>query len=176
MNDRMSSEVDPDEVADPSEAVDDLSQEDRRYRLAFDRALRLLGQREHSVRELCTKLTARGVDAATAGLVVDDLRGRGLQSDVRFAESFVHSRVSRGHGPMRIRQELSLRGIDDDVADDVLTTSADYWLTLAADVRARKFGDAVPRDSDDWSRQARFLSRRGFPADLVYRVLGNRAD
>lgn len=154
----------------------ELPEDDRRYRLATDRAVRLLAQREHSVRELVGKLTARGVDAATAGLVVDDLRGRGLQSDERFAEAFVHSRTGRGHGPIRIRQDLSQRGIDDELVDEALSTSAGYWLALAREVRQRKFGDAVPRGRDDWNRQARFLARRGFPADLVYKALGGAED
>lgn len=147
-------------------------EEDRRYRAAFDRALRLLGQREHSVRELTTKLTAKGVDRVTAGLVVDDLRGRGLQSDARFTESYVHSRLGRGYGPMRIRQELAERGIDDDLADEQLTRPTQEWLSLAAEVRARKFGEQGPDDRDAWNRQARFLARRGFPSDVIYRVLG----
>ena len=176
MEERVSADSGTEESPAPSETAGDLGQEDRRYRLAFDRAVRLLAQREHSLRELVTKLTTKGVDAATAGLVVDDLRGRGLQSDARFAEAFVHSRIGRGHGPIRIRQELARRGIDDDVADDVLTTSAEYWLELAAAARKRKFGDAAPGGREAWSRQARFLAGRGFPADLIYRVLGNAAD
>lgn len=157
---------------EPAERLE-LGEEDRQYRLAFDRALRLLGQREHSVRELTSKLTGKGIDAATAGLVVDDLRGRGLQSDERFAEAFVHSRVGRGHGPIRIRQELGQRGIGDELADELLTRSGDDWLELAEHARGRKFGDAAPADRDDWNRQARYLARRGFPSDLIYRVLGH---
>lgn len=152
-----------------------LGEEDRRYRLALDRAVRLLASREHSVRELTGKLQAKGVDAATAGLVVDDLRGRGLQSDTRFAESFVRSRLGRGHGPVRIRQELIQRGIEESLVDEALAESADDatdWQALACEARARKFGDALPRDRNDWGRQARFLARRGFPTDVIYRVLG----
>ncbi len=159
---------------EPADVV--LGEEDRRYRSAFDRALRLLGQREHSQRELLAKLTGKGVDGATAGLVVDDLRGRGLQSDERFAEAFVHSRIGRGHGPIRIRQELGQRGIDDDLADEMLTQPADYWLDLAAAARLRKFGDDGAADRDEWNRQARFLARRGFPSDVIYRLLGSASD
>jgi regulatory protein len=161
--------------SDPVDS-DALGEEDRRYRLAFDRAVRLLAQREHSVRELTTKLTGKGVDAATAGLVVDDLRGRGLQSDSRFTEAFVHSRMSRGQGPVRIRQELSQRGIDSDVADAALAGGTDGWLELAVTARRKKFGDDLPVSRADWARQARFLTSRGFPAQLVYRVLGSDAD
>ena len=147
-----------------------LDEEDRLYRLAFDRALRLLGQREHSARELISKLTAKGVDAATAGLVVDDLRGRGLQSDARFTEAFVHSRIGRGQGPVRIRQELAQRGIEADLVADALQQD---WVALAAAARLRKFGDPSPADRSDWQRQARFLAQRGFPSDVVVRVLGD---
>lgn len=148
--------------------------DDGGYRAAFDRALRLLGQREHSQRELKDKLERKGIDRALAELVVDDLRGRGLQSDARYAEALVRSRVERGHGPVRIRQELRQRGIDEAVADDVLTTTDAHWLTQAVAVRARKFGDDAPADRDDWNRQARFLAQRGYPADLIYRVLDGR--
>jgi regulatory protein len=177
MGERMPMQLDSPDDSGPTERSGDLlGEEDRRYRLAVDRALRLLAQREHSMRELTAKLITKGVDAATAGLVADDLRGRGLQSDSRFAEAFVHSRMGRGHGPVRIRLELSQRGIDNDVANAVLSASAEHWLELAADARQRKFGDAVPKGRDEWSRQARFLARRGFATDLIYRVLGSAAD
>lgn len=153
-------------------SASETGEDDRRYRIAFDRALRLLGQREHSRRELVAKLGGKGVDGSTAELVVDDLRGRGLQSDERFTESFVHSRLSRGQGPVRIRRDLAQRGIDDDLADDALSMPAEQWLDLAAEVRQRKFGGDPPDGRDDWNRQARFLSQRGFPSDLIYRVLG----
>jgi regulatory protein len=150
--------------------------EDPGYRRAFERAVRLLAQREHSVRELTEKLRGKGIDAAMASLVVDDLRGRGMQSDSRFAEAFVHSRIGRAQGPIRIREELRQRGIDDELAEEMLTESGEYWLELAKATREKKFGAAAPGDRDEWSRQARFLARRGFPADLVYRVLNGAGD
>ena len=160
---------------DADQAADVLAEEDRRYRVAFDRAVRLLAQREHSARELAAKLAGKGIDAATAGLVVDDLRGRGLQSDLRFAEAFVHSRVGRGHGPVRIRQELGQRGIGNDLADQALDGCAD-WPALAEAARRKKFGDAPPADRGDWARQARFLAGRGFPTDLIRNVLDDPAE
>ena len=60
--------------------------------------------------------------------------------------------------------------------DEVLTQSTDYWLGLAERARRKKFGGPAPASRDDWNRQARFLAQRGFPADLIYRVLGGIAD
>lgn len=152
------------------------AEQDARYRQALDRALRLLAQREHSVQELSAKLRAKGVDAAMAALVVDDLRGRGLQSDARFAEAFVHSRVGKSQGPVLIREELRQRGIDDALVEQALGAAGEDWLALARMTRAKKFGDDLPGDRQEWGRQARFLARRGYPADLVYRVLGGTGE
>ena len=153
-------------------AAEALGDADRRYRAALDKAMRYLAAREHTTRELVSKLRAKGVDEASAQLVVDDLRGRGLQSDQRFVESFVRSRLGRGQGPLRIRQELRQRGVDDDLASEALDLAEGDWQQHAAEAKRRRFGADAPADRDDWNRQARFLSARGVPADLVYRVLG----
>ena len=48
--------------------------------------------------------------------LVDD----GLQSDERFTEAFVRSRINQGKGPARIRADLRERGINDAVIADGL--------------------------------------------------------
>jgi regulatory protein len=107
--------------------------------------------------------------------VVDDLRGRGLQSDARFAEALRaqpgQSRPRPGPYPPGAGQ----RGIDDDGGRRGADQPAAHWLDAwpARYPDDRKFGDAPPADRDDWNRQARFLAQRGFPSDLIYRVLGN---
>ena len=84
----------------------------------------------------------------------------------------MRSRIGRGYGPIRIRQDLYQRGIDDDLIDSELTCSTERWLELAQTVREKRFSPTEPGDRNVWNAQARFLARRGFPADLIYRVLG----
>ena len=60
-------------------------------------------------------------------------------------------------------------GIDDDTIESVLTRSGEFWLDVAGKAREKKYS-AV--EDTDWNTQARFLARRGFPSDLIYRVLG----
>lgn len=159
------------------------------YRAALDSAVRSLGQREHARRELERKLASRGHAAVVVRRVIDYLLEHDLQSDERFAEGFVRSRVRKGYGPVKIRQELASRGVDETALERQLTEPADYWLELARQVVARKFGDGPhadggarsARESDDdareaWNARARFLARRGFPADLIYRALGSDRD
>jgi regulatory protein len=140
--------------------------------VARDTAVRLLARREHSTDELRRKLKRRGYGDATVNEVMMTLCDTASVSDARFAESFVRVRSERGQGPLRIRAELRERGVTDVLVDEVLTTTSEFWLERASRARAKRFGDAAPATRDDWNRQARFLAQRGFPADLIYRALG----
>ena len=132
-------------------------------------AVRLLSQREHSQAELRRKLAGRldGDEGAELDAVLDDLVARGYQSDQRFAEQYCHSRQQRGFGPLRIRLELQERGIDAELIDQCLETSEQSWLEQMEQCRIRKFGARPPADYREQARQARFLTYRGFPPELV---------
>jgi len=142
-------------------------------RSASESALRMLTGREHSAHELKRKLAARGHARETVERVVEGLAERELVSDGRFVDAFVRSRIERGHGPIRIRAGLRERGVDDALIEEAVTQSAAFWLERIERVRAKKFGAHVA-DHGEWTKQARFLSQRGFPSDLIYRALGSR--
>jgi|TARA_B100000315_G_scaffold224012_1_gene229238 regulatory protein len=142
---------------------------ERQVALARDRGVRLLGQREHSARQLTTKLCKKGFNPDAVDEAVGQLAEMDIQSDERFAEAMVRRRVDRGFGPMYVRAELRECGIGDDAIDAVLMRSGEFWLEVASSAREKKFGSL---EEADWNVQARFLARRGFPADLIYRALG----
>ena len=75
-------------------------------------AVRLLAGREHARGELITKLGQRGWTPSQCEQIIEELVADGLQSDERFAESFVRARTQKAYGPVRIRAELQQRGID----------------------------------------------------------------
>lgn len=154
-----------DEPSEQGDARDEIA-------VARNTAVGLLARREHSTDELRRKLKRRGYSQMTIDEVVTTLRAVEYVSDARFAESFVRVRSERGQGPLKIRADLRERGVTDSLADDVLTTTSEFWLERANRARAKRFGDAVPATRDEWNRQARFLAQRGFPADLIYRALG----
>jgi SOS response regulatory protein OraA/RecX len=80
-------------------------------------AMDCLARREHSFYELQQKLTKKfpDTDPELLHTIADKLRVEGLQSDARFAESYVRYRKSRGFAetPCRRRQRLliNLHGI-----------------------------------------------------------------
>jgi regulatory protein len=145
----------------------------------------LLARREHTLAELQRKLQAYGVkrqghqqeDDGTGALVelvagvVASLRMEGLVSDERFAEGFVRYRMNRGYGPQRIQAELRERGVDDKIQALYLDAGDSQWLEQVAQVRRKRFGEALPDDYKERARQARFLQYRGFTADQIREVL-----
>ncbi len=70
---------------------------------ARKKAMDYLARREYGHQELIDKLATAGYDADTAVSIVSVLRDENLQSDQRFSESFVQSRINQGKGPVRIR-------------------------------------------------------------------------
>lgn len=136
-----------------------------------DCALRLLTRREHSSLELRQKLAARGFPDAMIEQGLATLAGEGLQSDARFAHSYVHSRVARGYGPVRIRAELRQRGVDDGLIDAQLDDEHWDWPEHAESVRRKRFGSRIPGAWPERAKQARFLQYRGFGSDHIQHVL-----
>ncbi len=111
-----------------------------------ERAIALLARREYSRAELEQRLAAKGVESDEIAATLDTLAAEGLQSDTRFAEIFVRSRVQLGHGPVRIRGDLAQRGIDDALAALALEAEAPDWQALACQALAKRF--AGPRSEE----------------------------
>lgn len=126
-----------------------------------------LARREHSRDELCRKMEKAGFDANVALDAIEQLRKDGLQSDRRFVEAFVQSRINQGKGPTRIRSDLKQRGIRDAMIHEVLLETEQDWYALAKEARAKKFGLDEPADFKDKARQMRFLQYRGFEPDQI---------
>ena len=129
------------------------------------KAMDLLARREHSRSELKQKLLKRFGDGDLIDQQLDLLAEENLQSDARYAESFVRQRFNRGHGPLRIRREMRQKGIPD--ADiEAAMKSEDYdWYSSAQSVLERKFGVEPAVDMKDKARRDRFMQYRGFIQD-----------
>ena len=126
-----------------------------------------LARREHGRSELLEKVTRFGFDADIADDAVEQLVEDGLQSDVRFAEAFVRSRINQGKGPAKIRADLREKGVNDGVTEDGIRDAEQDWYALAAEVRLKKFGAEQPADFKEKARQMRFLQSRGFEQDQI---------
>jgi len=154
------------------EEISDLLSDEREDRFscpveARKKAMDFLARREYGQTELIRKLADKGYDRSVAEQAVNKLTEDGLQSDQRFAEAFVQSRINQGKGPVRIRLDLGQRGVGDAVIEIAIEGAAANWFELARDVRLRKFGTGKPSDFKAKAKQMRFLQYRGFEQDHV---------
>ncbi len=134
-------------------------------------ALELLARREHSREELRRKLLARGYEGNDVEAVLEQLAVEGLQSDPRFAEGYVYARQTRGFGPLRIRMELQERGLAESIIDECLDERASHWRALLEAQYRKRYGDAPMREYRERARRGRFLQQRGFPGEMIWRLL-----
>jgi regulatory protein len=139
------------------------------------RAVKLLARREHSARELKRKLEARGIGEAQASEAVAELNREGWQSDERYAEMLVRSRISHGFGPVRIAAELKMAGVPSEQARAALEQTETDWRTLAAEAQAKHFA-GLPKTSAERARQYRYLQGRGFDSSQISAALKGEVD
>lgn len=135
-----------------------------------NKAMDLLSRREHSAEELKRKLKSRQFDDAAIQDVLRILQSEGLQSDIRYTESYVRQRYEAGMGPLKIRFELRQKGIDDAVGETFLDPLSDRWEKSMVTQRERRFGETIPQDYAERMKQARFLQNRGFSPESVMRL------
>lgn len=135
------------------------------------RALRLLGQREHTRSELERKLGRYEEEPGTLAQALDELQAKGYLSEQRAAQSLVHRRAGQ-YGAARLRREMQDRGLARELIEQTLAGLKDSELARAREVWRRKF-EVPPVTAQERARQTRFLLARGFSGDVVRRVLGS---
>ncbi|MBI5938213.1 MAG: recombination regulator RecX [Betaproteobacteria bacterium] len=138
-----------------------------------ERALNLLARREHSRAELARKLSPHG-EADEIAALLDDLERRKQLSDARYAESLRHTRSGK-YGSRRLAHELREKGVGEGLIADAVAVARAGDLAAARAAWAKKFG-VLPNDANERARQYRFLLGRGFPAEVVRRVVGGEDD
>ncbi len=145
--------------------------EDRELRSELKRkALDLLSRREHSNHEMIEKLRRHAPDAEQEVFdeLVSELIDLGYLSESRYAEMLVRSRIAKGYGPSRVRQELQQKRVDGEVIGLSLEACEVDWFDLAKQVRERRFGlSEIGDDQKLRAKQQRFLYSRGFSSDQI---------
>lgn len=138
-----------------------------------ERAMNYLARREHSRAELARKLSPHG-EADDIAALLDQLERESLLSNARYAESLAHSRAGR-HGSVRLKSELREKGVPEAILAEVVSQARDGDLAAARVVWSKKFGEP-PADARERAKQQRFLLGRGFPGEVVRRVVGGEED
>jgi regulatory protein len=138
---------------------------------AYAVAVGLLARREHSAKELGSKLRSRGFAPEVVDAVLSRLAAERLQSDERFAEVYLRQRSEKGYGPERIRAELRERGIDEQLISarfrQAETEGEVDWFERAAAAYGKKFGRRPVEDLKERAKRQRFMQYRGFTHEQI---------
>ena len=145
------------------------------YQELYQYAIFMLSRRDYSTNELQRRIERRiretEKDSPTAPEYLPQVIERLLESqyldDNRTIYSFFRSYINKSYGPLRIRQELRLKGFPSEIIDRVLEETDTDWYALCQDLKEKKFGTGKPKDYKEKAKQVRYLQYRGFTSDTI---------
>lgn len=141
-------------------------------------ALKLLGQRSYTTKDLRRKLTQKEFPAEEIERTIVRLSETRIIDDERFALNFARTKLSGSGASKRrivqtlarkgIPRELSERAVDQVIADEGIDTQV--TLEKVARKKFASYGDLEPHVLR--RRLYGFLARRGYDMDEIRRVVG----
>ncbi len=152
---------------------------------AYVVALRRVGRRESSARELQDYLSQRGFSEQIVAFTVKRMVAERLVDDARFTRMLIRQEASMGRGAVRIRLKLKQKGVDlgvSEVRSEAEELTGVPELEMAKDLLARKFGSLQLEDSGEarkeyeerraiLARAYQYLIRRGFSHEVARKAL-----
>jgi regulatory protein len=136
------------------------------------RALRYLSRREHSQQELRKKLLPFAESEQELADLLLKLEQQGWLSNERFAEGLARRKSDR-YGSLKIVDELKQNGIDPETISRLKTQLKDSDAQRAWELWDRKFSN-IAEDQKERAKQIRYLISKGFPLDIVSRIISGR--
>lgn len=136
---------------------------------ARSRALRMLGHRPMSRKEVTDRLSQKGLNDDTCEETADWLQSIGALNDEEYARQIVRHYSSKGYGTGRIKDELYRRGVPRDLWDDALDEKPDSEETVYKLLKS-KIKSENP-DRAEITKAANALYRRGFSWDEIKRAV-----
>lgn len=141
---------------------------------ARERAFAALSRRDYSQAELRAYLLGKGCEPENVEQVLTRLCELCLLNDRAYAQRWVDSRlVSRQSSLSALRAELTRKGIDPAIIDEVLSgIGAEAEWANARAFAAKRMKTLHDLDYPVARRRLlAALARRGFPSDVAYRVV-----
>ena len=142
-------------------------------RKARSKVLRLLTYRPRSRKEVIDYLGRKGFSPEVSETAIKEMEGYGYIDDGRFATDFIAYRKSRGNGLKRVRYELQMKGVDQQVINEKIAENFDPEedFKRIKEVLGRREPLQGEIDQRWVGRQLAFLKRRGFQENLIYKAL-----
>ena len=140
--------------------------------VAYQKAMRFLGYRARSVREVRENLQKHEIPEAVIEEVLKRLQEANLLNDQEFAQAWVENRNTfRPRSRRALAMELRHKGLDDEVVQDVLAKNVDE-NALALEAARKHLRKVEKLEWQDFRQKlGSFLGRRGFSYAVIAPVL-----
>ena len=133
---------------------------------------RYLSMREHSKSELAEKLLKKNYQSELIIRCIDEFTEEGLQSDYRYAESYIRSKFNDHKGENFIKLSLKNKGISTDLINEIMQGYDDQaWLKQAISALEKKAYKDDLNESDQKKKQNAFLNSRGFSFKIIEKAI-----
>ena len=140
-------------------------------------AFLLLKFRPRSEKEIILRLKQKKTADKIIKETIDFLKSKDFLDDASFARAWVQSRIRRPLGLRRIRQELKIKGIEQETIDNQIAAIKEGYCeeTIVAKIVKERFAKLKGIAPDKTRRRIfDYLVRRGFSSDIITEVINNR--
>lgn len=135
-----------------------------------------LSIREHSKLELQNKLSQKGHDLSDIRDCIDEFSSKDVQSDLRFTEEFIRSKLKKNKGPRLISSELLTRGISDSLINKKISEISYQEWSKAAVLALKKKLSGSSVCFKDKDKIYSFLISRGFDHKMIKYAIDEQKD
>ncbi len=138
-----------------------------------DTALHYLEHRERSAHEVRSHLLSKGFGENEIEEELKYLQEYHYVDDLRYCGSYIDYGIRKGRGPVRLRYELSEKGIDYRIIEQMLKECFDRDTEKACALKeARRLLTTDEPDKKTLAKIGRKLASLGYHSDIIYDLIG----
>lgn len=162
---------------DISDSVYDYITETTLYIKAQDSALKYLGYRMRTEKEIEDRLISEDYGEEVCQKVMDFLKKYNYVNDREYCEKYIRETMKlRPKGSYLIKTELKNRGVAEEVAEEAVRRAGIDELSVAEQLLEKKYEGFADMDNKELSRVYGYLQRRGFSYGVIKEAVADLAE
>ena len=162
---------------DISDSVYDYITETTLYIKAQDSALKYLGYRMRTEKEIEDRLISEDYGEEVCQKVMDFLKKYNYVNDREYCEKYIRETMKlRPKGSYLIKTELKNRGVAKEVAEEAVRRAGIDELSVAEQLLEKKYEGFADMDNKELSRVYGYLQRRGFSYGVIKEAVADLAE
>ena len=136
------------------------------------RAIKYLSLREHSIKELKTKLAKYTIDTNELQQTIDWLINKGYLSEERYTDSFLLSKAKK-YGSLKLKHLLEQKLVDKSLIKEKLQTYSVNEIDTIINLWHKRYGEQVFEEMNTELQQKiiRWLLNKGFNYDIIKQAI-----